>query len=438
MHTVCTMMVWVCVCSCVESSMCKILMRAYYNFKSIDSLNRYPSFEVDGRYSVMYRLCTDYNQSLHTYCSDNSGQYGNIVMVDNYDKSCTSLAYIEKSVDKTVWDVQYHDRLDVYYNTSDDAKNASGTAISYSVPVTSGVLLARGIKSVKFGLICNTSLPPDRSIQINRQIDTDLWIFFEGIQACGLGLIEPSVFMRNHIVFPISFIFISIIVLILRRVNERLMMAAFGMQFGIFISIVSMANLELQFHFTPITTSILFVCSVLLGSFFSFSCYVSRNSSIMVLFLGAAVSSSYTVLTTYVMITDDGVSSKLFWYTSVSIAVLMILMYSVPRFYDKLGHMFVVAIDVPFYLFMSISVIVGWYPDLLTIKKAKEYGIVLEAREGNWWFLGGQMILSLILIVDSVLLYKKNKRERDRDDEQNAEDTAKISSDIDSRDLQSM
>lgn len=116
------------------------------------------------------------------------------------------------------------------------------------------------------------------------------------MQACGFKLIEPSVFMRNHTIFPIAFIVLSVLAIVLRRVNERAMMSVFGLQFGIFLTVLTLANLELQFHFSEVAIITLFICSCFIGLVFAFACFVSRQSSIMMLFLGAAVSTSYTLL----------------------------------------------------------------------------------------------------------------------------------------------
>jgi hypothetical protein len=420
--------------------MCKILLRAYYNFKSVEPFKENKLFQLDGKSELMYRLCTNFNNTLQDWC-EGAADFGNIVLIEKGSKTCTNVADIEKRVDKQVWKVGYSSWLLPYYNSSKSPAtgmaNSEGTAITYQYQVTDPLLVERGVSSINFGLVCNSSKSADTSIQVNKLIGKDLWFFFEGKQACGFDLIEPSVFMRNHIMFPVTFIVLSLVMLLLRRSSERWLMATFGMQFGIFITIVSMANLELQFHFTQSTSIILYFCSLLVGSLFSFSCYVSRNSSIMVLFLGAAVSGSYTLLSVFVMITHEGIPSELFWATILFLAGVMILCYSVPNFYDNYAHMFIVSIDLPFYLFMSISVIVGWYPDLLTIRKAKDYQIGLEARSQNWWFIAGQVLLTLILTVDSVLLYRRSKQLQEEDSDPQ-DDATKAITEVDSQDLQSM
>lgn len=428
------------VAASAETSMCKILLRAYYNFKSVEPFRANKVFQLGGEVELMYRLCTNFNNTLQSWC-DGDESFGNIVWVERASKKCRNIADIEKRVDKQVWVVGYSNWLQPYFNSTGPAgtgkANSEGSAITYQLQVTDQALLDRGVASINFGLVCNASKPPNTSIQTNKLIGQELWLFFEGMQACGFGLIEPSVFMRNHISFPVTFILLSLLMIVLRRFSERWLMATFGMQFGIFITIVSMANLELQFHFTESTTVILFVCSLLVGSLFSFACYVSRNNSIMVLFLGAAVSGSYTLLSVYVMITHEGVPSDLFWATILALATLMILCYSVPSFYDNYAHMFIISLDLPFYLFMSLSVIVGWYPDLLTIRKAKEYQIGLEARKQNWWFLGGQLLVSLALTVDSMVLYRRSRQEKE-EDRDTQDDATKAITEVDSQDLQSM
>ena len=424
-----------------EASMCKILLHAYYNFKSVEPFRGNSVYKLGGgKAELMYRLCTNFNNTLQTWC-DGEESYGNVVWVEPGSRKCRNIAGIEKRVDKQVWTVGYSSWLQPYFNSSGtagaDKANSEGSAITYRLQVADQALLELGVSSINFGLVCNASKPPGSSLQTNRLIGSDLWLFFEGMQACGFGLIEPSVFMRNHVSFPVTFILLSLVMLFLRRFSERWLMATFGMQFGIFITIVSMANLELQFHFTEATTAALYVCSLLVGSLFSFACYVSRNNSIMVLFLGAAVSGSYTLLSVYVMITHEGVPSELFWTTILALATVMILCYSVPSFYDNYAHLFIVSLDLPFYLFMSLSVIVGWYPDLLTIHKAKDFQIGLEARKQNWWFLGGQLLLSLVLTVDSMLLFRKSRLENEEDCD-TQDDATKAITEVDSQDLQSM
>jgi hypothetical protein len=427
------------VAASAEGSMCKILLRAYYNFKSIEPLkeNKLYAFE-GGNSQLMYRLCTNFNNTLDSWC-DGEEDYGNLVLVEN--RKCRSVADIEKRVNKQVWKVGYSSWLEQYFNSSNPQENAAvnseGTAITYQLEVTDQTLLEKGITSINFGLVCNSSKGANASVQINKLKDKELWFFFEGKQACGFGLIEPSVFMRNHISFPATFIILSLVMIILRRFSERWLMAVFGMQFGIFITIVSMANLELQFHFTDSTTVALYACSLVVGGLFSFACYVSRNNSIMVLFLGAAVSGSYTLLSVYVMLTHEGIPSEVFWATILVLATMMILCYNVPSFYDNYAHMFIISIDVPFYLFMSMSVIVGWYPDLLTIRKAQEYEISLEARKQNWWFLGGQFLLTLVLTADSILLFRRSQSEKE-EDRDTQDDAMKAITEVDSQDLQSM
>ena len=195
--------------------------------------------------------------------------------------------------------------------------------------------------------------------------------------------------MRNHTIFPITFIVLSVVAIVLRRINERAMMSVFGLQFGIFLTVIALANLELQFHYSEVAIITLFVCSCLIGLVFAFACFVSRQSSIMMLFLGAAVSTSYTLLSVLVMVTGIGISSHLFWIIIVSSTIFMVVLNAVPGFYDKYAHLYLVSIDFPFYIALSLSVLLGWYPDLLTIRYAERFKIGITPKKGNWWFIGG-------------------------------------------------
>lgn len=413
----------------VQSSMCKILYRAYYDFKSLD-FNNFPQYDIDFNHKVYYRLCTNYNDSLTKDCGDDNSSKGNVVLVDNSGpkSTCTSLASIEKAPEKTIWKVEYWQRLTEYYTDGKHSlgleqlegrllNNTSGTAISYKINTTDPYVNSKGIKSFAFGLICNKSLSPDQSVKKNKLVNSTLWFFFEGIQACGFTMIEPSVFMKNHIMFPVMFIFLSFCGMLLRRISERLMMSCFGFQFGIFLTVMFMANLELHFHFDSTTLVCLLICCLLMACFFGFICFASRNISIFILFIGAAISLSFTFLTVLALVTSDGVSPQVFALVVVSLVIIMALLNNVPSFYDDYAHMYLVSIDFPFYFVMSLAVIVGWYPDLLTIRKAHEFGITLTPRKEYWWFVGIQLILTLALFVDSKFIANSH-RDLEQDEDQ--------------------
>lgn len=408
-------------------SMCKILYRAYYNFKSIAPLKTDTPVLLNSTHKLFYRLCTDFNATLTNQDQCNSEEeFGNIVLQDTSSgkTQCTNVFDTEKKTNKQVWKITHYSNhsLAGYYpdplpNKDDQVSpdQMSGTAISYVAQTTNSDLNSMGVTQIAFGLICNLSLAPEQSIFMGDQDgglikNETLWFFYEGVQACGFDLIEPSVFMRNHIAFPITFIVLSVLAIILRRVDEQAMMAVSGLQFGMFITMFALANLELKFHYTESTTSVLFVCSCLMGVFFAFVCFISRNSSIFILFLGGGISLAYTILSIYAMIFKTGVSSTVFWIFIGLFVVVMVLLSLIPSFYDMYAHPFVVSIDFPFFISMSISTIVGWYPDLLTLRRAKSLYINLEVREDNWWFVVGQLLLMVALIIDSFVIARESMK----------------------------
>lgn len=413
--------------SAANTSMCKILYRSYYNFKSVD-FNDFPSIELTSNHKVFYRLCTNYNHSLANICGDDHTSFGNIVLINNSSTEnprCESISAIEKSSDKTEWNVTFRHWLDEYYGYEKDQvdtedrllNNTSGTAIVYTYQTNNQFLNAQQIKKISFGLVCNFSKSPSEAIFKRSHINDTLWIFHEGIQACGFKMIEPSVFMRNHIIYPILFILMSVTGMVVRRWSERYMMSLFGMQFGMFITVIFLANLELNFHFTPSTTFALVFCSFLVGCFFGFICFASRNISIFVLFLGAAVSISYTLLSVLVMTTGKGLSVTVFVFTIVCLIIIMSVLSNVPSFYDKYAHLYLVSLDFPFYLTLSISVIIGWYPDLLTIKRAQELSIKLVPRKENWYLIALQLVLTTLLIIDSHIIARNLEAEEGKNEE---------------------
>lgn len=427
-----------------SASMCKILLRAYYNFKGI-GFNDSPNYQLDQNTWIYYRLCTNYNNSLAGACGSDA-DFGNLVLqqVNPADKSlsCSTLASVEKAPNKKDWVVEHQDYLSVYYQTPqsleaieeqmlrtstplgafDNRSNSSGTATTYTIAIDNQVLNSKGINSAAFGLVCNTSLNPADSKFRNQVIDQTLWFFFEGIQACGLDLIEPTVFMRNHIAFPVLIILLSTVALILRRVNERYMMTVFGINFGVFLTLICMADLELQFHFTDSTTNTLLGCCIFVGLIFGAVCFASRNTSIFVLFLGAAISFSYTLMDVLVMVSGQGITYPVFWSIIVFLVIIMGVFHQKDGSYDKYGHLFLVSIDFSFYICMSVAVIVGWYPDLLTIQESKKYFIGLEPRKENWYFLGAQLLMTVVLFVDSYAIAKKSWQEIDQLEENIARD----------------
>ena len=438
-----------------NSSMCKILLRSYYNFKSID-FNNFDSYKLDANNSIYYRLCTNYNETLRNACnaSGSSATYGNVVLVSNVpNTACTTVASVERIVFKKIWTVMYSDSSDLAgtngggFSRSVESNGltesvesglaeldesdlsgsrgslasigslgspaTSGSVITYTVNIDNAYLNSQNILRVGFSLKCNTSLSAANSKFKNQIVNSTLWFGFEGTQACGLALIEPSVFMRNHICFPITLLVLSVLAMIVRRFNERIMMTLFGWLFGVFVMVMAMANLELQFHFQPSDITVLYFCSMFIGAIFGFFCFLFRNSSIILLYLAAAISFCYTALDVVVMISGQGVTSVIFWWTIGILVAVMWILSNVSGFYDKYGHLFLVSIDFPFYFWLSIAVLTGWYPDILTIKKAHEYEIALVPHKENWWFLSGQLIMTLVLFVDSVLIARRTKSEEE-------------------------
>src|SRR3990167_2208409 len=227
-------------------SMCKILFRAYYNFKAVGFNGSLP-YQVDNSTKLFYRLCTNYNDTLSGMCNSSS-DFGNLVLVEYPGNpnpvTCTSLASVEKNPTKHIWNLQHHDNLDAYtpgrigsgftnemisrlagqITTIQEDNNSTtntGSATSYTIQVDNPQLVKNGITSIAFGLVCNPSLLPANSTYRNQVVNNTLWFFFEGIQACGLDLIEPTVFMRNHFAFPIIIIFLSVVATILRSEERR-------------------------------------------------------------------------------------------------------------------------------------------------------------------------------------------------------------------------
>lgn len=409
-----------------QASMCKILYRSYFDFKSVD-FDGMPNYAFDLQHTLYYRLCTNYNSTLASKCGGEERYMGNLVLLDNSSSiqpQCRDLASIEKSSSKSEWQLEYHQWLEEYYKkpntltkfTGRLLNNTSGTAITYTKTTADKYINSQGINKFAFGLICNFSRPADKAIYKHEKINGTLWFFYEGIQACGFKMIEPSVFLKNHLIFPITFLILSISGMIMRRYSERIMMTMFGVEFGMFITVLFMANLELSFHYETATTAAVFICSLLIGAFFGFVCFSSRNISILVLFLGAALSMSYTLLSILVMATEKGISVQLFVSTVGGLVVLMAILNNIPSFYDKYANLYLVSMDFPFYTAMSISVIVGWYPVLLTISRAQELSINLLPRKEHWWFIGLQILLSIMLIIDSKFVAKQMHYEENKND----------------------
>lgn len=427
----------------VSASMCKILYRSYYNFKSVAPANGEFVFRLNklrnrvhqgsSFYTLHFRLCTNFNDTLGSVCkekiqttSDDTADlsFGNLVLSDS-EKRCYNLASIEKSIEKTRWNVEYHNSLDEYtqnelgHQKEGLLNNTSGTAISYAYKTNDKEINALGVNEVKFGLICNTSLQPEASKSRVSHINSTVWIFFEGIQACGLSTIEPSVFMRNHIAFPLTLMALSVAGILIRRFSERLALTATGLLLGIFLTLNCLDDLELFFHFTPDTLTLLYFSCLIIGSLFAFFCFASRNWSIFVMFMGTAVTLGYTILSVYVLSVDGGISSEVFWFTNLAFFLLMALLSRIPNFYDDHAQFFLLSMIHPFFLVTSLAIIAGIYPDLLTIRQAKKQSIELDPKEGYWYFLGGQVLLSLVLVVDSWSIRKRDLLElQDSEEEQ--------------------
>lgn len=407
-------------------SICKILHRCYYNFNSIEEINKMLTHKLTDQSSLLFTLCRGLPKTdLQPLCSGDLGSFyrGNVIL-----KTGDECKLIQRATKGTRgvghgkrWRVQHVWRLEEYYNSSNSSvkipvdnhhsrrhdSDLPGSAIIYSTNLEDPTLKAASLEELKFGLVCNPlKIEKEEFIYRKEVIGKTLWVFFEGSQACGFDLIEPAVFMKNHLAFPITFVLLSIVGIIMRRINERITMTIFGMQFGIFITLACLGDLELFFHFTSGTTIILYICSVCIGSIAALFCYMSRNSSIFILFLGAGISIGFTFLSFLSMVTSSGIDPTVFWLTIILTSCLCIALNVIPSFYDNYAHPYLTSVDFPFYLCMSSAVMLEIYPDMLTLNRAKALNIDLSPDGRNWLLLGTQLLLTVGLSVDGYLLTK--------------------------------
>lgn len=397
-----------------SSEFCHFLQKDFYTYETIPP--RRHQYQLRSGKSLIFSSCHT-NKYPKKSCSK-----GNTVLVGD-NGFCKTVSYLSKGR-LYKWDrKRYPETIENFApfeepsilqeEIEDDPQNNKGlfeapsmvfnSTILYSWkidPILQPELISENIHQIRYAFVCpevfkESKLEGETYFYRSQK---SLTLVYTGVRACGFNFIEITIFIKRHKNFALGLGLVSLLILIYSRIFKRFTLWLIGLEVGVFICLIFMADFEEISHFEGSQLYSLYIVSILVGSMLGIFTAYSPESALYLQAVSAGLVSAFNFGLIYILVSGNGFSRTLFWMIFGILAVVIVMFKSSPKFPDNLAFVIFINYNQPLYFFMCLGLYIGFYPDILTINIAKEYGLDLKIDKINWLMVLGQTVVSLILI----------------------------------------
>ena len=397
---------------------CKFFENAYYDYEGID-------FPLYGK-----KITSNMNLTVYgSLCSDSAGKTicdgknpGNVFYKFERENKCYSLSKASKKkpsgrhwtrqiledelMQKIINETEKNSlKKTTYSSESDDSEESwmdQSILLSHKIEDSSHFDL--DYQSINYAMICNRDITEQKINLIS--INKDIYFVYQGIDACPYKVIEGTVFLKRHKNFSLILFFLSIITLIMIKYNESISMFVAGIKIGMIVVVNLLANLEHHYHLGDDQIVVFGICFVVIGVIVGALSVCSRETGVLLTGISAALATNYTIYVTYALITSKGVSEVTFWITFLILSLSVFCSTFSRTFINRYALNIYISIDQPFFLVYSLSIFFQFYPEIITIKEARDYGKDKNIEKIKNWI--GLFIQILIQIITLILLFRLN------------------------------
>jgi len=350
---------------------CKFLETGYFNLRTIDIPSPgYISLEIpDKAKTILFSFCDDLKRP--KFCEN-----GNVLITDSHGK-CTSLATSQKGHDynweRMLLGEENKKRRKLTPHIFQTAELLLNATIIYKTEVPNLIKDEIGIEYVEYQFHCPSNITSEEFF--NTSISNKVAIMrYEGIGACGLSMIELTVFITRHNGVSFIVIFLAIASMVSGLKWRRLSLFFSAAQVGIFLAIIFLSDFENLKHLEGRYLYTFYACILLLGSVLGLFASYSLDSAIflqcfttsltLTLFSSLLISSTLPSLPGTLF--APGTGRPLFWWLLCAFSLLLTLWTTSPLFSASRTFPYLLLLTQPFNIVLGIFCTLDEYPDLMS------------------------------------------------------------------------
>lgn len=385
--------------TCPERNICEFVNKSYFSFQEMNNtVSTYPL--KDGIHSISTSWCENDNRI-------EKCPLGNLLFQDQKNGAfrCLSLDFskleLAKKGTKLGWKQLKINRgkkeeLETFFR-SKMTKFRLNTVVRYTHPIKNKEIISLGVKTVILEFQCSIN-EENLNLETKTQIydkSQELLVFrYNGIYACGFLELDPINEMKNQKVLCLSLSLLAFCTLIYSQRNPKMAMAISGGQTGILISLYIIANIEDNYDFSRHKVIIAALCSFLGGLVISFVSSYSLRMAVVVQGINLGIVCSLLLFWVLAMAMGLGIMELEFYGAVVGFSLVFCSLSFWKKFVQVYSLNVFTNLSQPFYLVFGVAMALDIYPEIFSLRQAKEIGYKVKLSPYNWVCMGVEGVLT--------------------------------------------